>query len=61
MRMRVIGRFEERKEDIVDDLLEVRHKLIQLKDIAIMYEMQTMKICRVYVLRSYISYRLTII
>lgn len=49
MRMRIIGHFEERKEDIVDDLLEIRHKLIQLKDIAIIYEMQTMKICRVYV------------
>lgn len=35
MRMRIIGHFEERQEDIVDDLLEVRHKLIQLKDITI--------------------------
>lgn len=61
MRMRIIGHFEERQEDIVDDLLEVRHKLIQLKDITITCEMQTMKICRVYVLCSYISYRLTII
>lgn len=60
MRMRIIGHFEERQEDIVDDLLEVCHKLIQLKDITIQ-KMQTMKICRVYVLCSYISYRLTII
>lgn len=41
MRMRIVGRFEERQEDVVDDLLKIRHKLVQLEDIAIMYEMQT--------------------
>lgn len=44
MRIRIISHFEERQEDIVDDLLEVCHKLIQLKDITIMYEMQIMKL-----------------
>jgi hypothetical protein len=36
MSIRIIGHFEEGQEDIVDNLLKVRHKLVQLKDIATM-------------------------
>ena len=35
MRIGIVGYFEKWQEDIVDNLLEVRHKLIQLKDITI--------------------------
>lgn len=51
MRMGIIGHFEERQENIVDYLLEIRHKLVQFEDIAIMYEMQV-KICRKYRTRT---------
>lgn len=33
MRMRIVGHFEERQEDIVDDLLKMRHQLVQLENI----------------------------
>lgn len=45
--MRIVGHFEERQENVVDNLLKVRHKLVQLEDIAIIYEKQTVKICRI--------------
>lgn len=34
MRIGIVGHFEERQEDVVDNLLEVRHEFVQLKDIA---------------------------
>lgn len=34
--MRIVGHFEEWQEDVVNNLLEVRHELIQLKDITAM-------------------------
>jgi hypothetical protein len=33
MRMRIVGHFEERQEDIVNNLLEIRHELVQLENI----------------------------
>lgn len=33
VRIGIIGNFEERKKDVVDDLLEVRHELVQFEDI----------------------------
>lgn len=35
MRIGIVGHFEEWQKDIVDNLLEVRHKLVQLKDITV--------------------------
>lgn len=34
VRIGIVGYFEERQEDVVDNLLEVRHKFVQLKNIA---------------------------
>jgi hypothetical protein len=36
--MRVVSDFEERQEDIVEDLLKVLEEFVQLKDIAIRIE-----------------------
>lgn len=43
MRIGIIGHFEQRQENVVENLLEVRHKFVQLKDIAVQRKMRVMR------------------
>lgn len=43
MRIGIIGHFEQRQENVVDNFLELRHKFVQFKDIAIQYKMRAMR------------------